>query len=182
MNSAVEYHDPGGKIKLPLHAHVRGHAEFSECGQYRHVLTRVWDDQLPWIMFVGMNPSTADVNHDDPTVRKECAYAHMWGYGGLIKCNIMDYRVTNPKNLLSPHVKPCHENNLIHVAEWICHANLVVAAWGRLPVCLDIHAKNMLQLLKAVEKPLVCLGKNLDGSPKHPLYVKMHTQPITFGE
>ena len=165
-------HDPGGKVRIKLAQDVFTSAKFSDCGKYRQLLTRQWGPSLPWIMFVGMNPSTADIHHDDPTVRKECKYARKWGYGGLIKCNVMDYRCTNPKGLLETHVVPCSDQNLLQVAQQLDNVMCVVAAWGKLPDKLKIHAHNMENLLTMRQKNITCLGRNLDGSPKHPLYVR----------
>jgi hypothetical protein len=163
------HHDPGGKVKLKLPDHVKSDAVFSACGRYRQILTRQWDAELPLIMFVGMNPSQADHTHDDPTVRKECGYAKRWGYGGMIKCNVMDYRCTNPKGLLVAHVTPCSDENLIRVVSQLHLVHEVVAAWGKLPPSLKPHAHAMCQLLKKHDKKISCLGVNLDGSPRHPL-------------
>lgn len=175
-------HDPGGKVKIPLPDHVTSDATFSTCGRYRQLLMRVWDSDLPYIMFVGMNPSTADHTHDDPTVRKECAYARKWGYGGLIKCNVMDYRVTNPKGLLAADVMPCSELNLPIITKQLSLVDQVVAAWGKLPNKLKHHADKLHHVLIDHKKTITCLGVNLDGSPKHPLYVRGDKQLEPYGD
>lgn len=174
-------HDPGGKVRIKLPDHVTSHAEFSACGRYRQLLTRRWDTQLPWIMFVGMNPSTADVTHDDPTVRKEVSYARKWGYGGLIKCNVMDYRITNPKGLLAEDVTVCSDQNLIMIRKHLADVDQVVAAWGKLPPKLKHHADKLYEVLMEHQKTITCLGINLDGSPKHPLYVRGDKQLEPYG-
>lgn len=176
MTSLVTTHDPGGKVRLRVPSHVQSDAVFSSCGRYRQVLTRQWDSHLPWIMFVGMNPSTADHDHDDPTVRKECAYARAWGYGGIIKCNVMDYRCTDPKGLLAPDVTPCSDQNLIHIRQQLHQVQHVIAAWGRLPPSLKTHAVAVESAVKSAGISMSCVGHNLDGSPKHPLYVKMNVK------
>lgn len=175
-------HDPGGKVKIPLPDHVTSDATFSTCGRYRQLLMRVWDSDLPYIMFVGMNPSTADHTHDDPTVRKECAYARKWGYGGLIKCNVMDYRVTNPKGLLASDVTPCSELNLPTITQQLSGVEQVVAAWGKLPNKLKHHADGLHHVLMNHKKTITCLGVNLDGSPKHPLYVRGDKNLEPYGD
>lgn len=64
-------------------------AEFSECRKYRYVLWRRWD----WkgygnqVMFIGLNPSTADETEDDPTIRRCIRFAKDWGYSGLLMMN-----------------------------------------------------------------------------------------------
>ena len=58
---------------------------FSACGRYRWSLSRAWDADLskPWIAFIMLNPSTADAEQDDPTIRRCVAFAKAWGFGGL---------------------------------------------------------------------------------------------------
>lgn len=57
-------------------------ASFSECGKHRLYLWRIWDDSKPKLMFIGLNPSTANANNDDPTISKIKAIANYNGYGG----------------------------------------------------------------------------------------------------
>lgn len=165
-------HDPGGKVKLKLPDHVVSEAQFSTCGRYRTLLTRTWDVSLPTCMFIAMNPSTATEHVDDPTIRKECTYARSWGYGALVKCNVMDYRQTNPKLLLQADVTPQTANNLQVIAQQLTQVELVVCAWGRLPDKLQPYAQKVINILKNHPEPVYCLGVNQDGSPRHPLYLK----------
>ena len=57
-------------------------AVFSPDRIYRYVLYRVWDEAKPRVMFIGLNPSTADESVDDPTIRRCKRFAADWGYGG----------------------------------------------------------------------------------------------------
>jgi hypothetical protein len=50
-------------------------AVISEDGVYRYVLYREWDVQLPTILFIMLNPSTADGDSDDPTIRRVINFA-----------------------------------------------------------------------------------------------------------
>src|SRR5215210_5073106 len=69
------------KILLPLEPGVRGSAVFSECGNYRRLLTRYWgdDEDAPFALWIGMNPSMADAAADDPTTQRECRMTRSWG-------------------------------------------------------------------------------------------------------
>jgi len=101
-----ERHDPGGKVRLALRPGVIGDAEFSVCGRYRLWLSRAWYDPLAprgYVLWIGMNPSTAEADIDDPTIRKEMHYTKAMGFCGYVKCNVMDYRATSPKALLSAY-------------------------------------------------------------------------------
>lgn len=49
-------------------------AYFSKDRVYRYDLWRQWDASRGYAMFVGLNPSTADEDNDDPTVRRCIGY------------------------------------------------------------------------------------------------------------
>jgi uncharacterized protein DUF1643 len=66
-------------------------------GAYRYSLTRVWDEALPTITFVLLNPSTADDQQLDPTLRRCVSFAKREGYGGMITLNLYAFRATDPK-------------------------------------------------------------------------------------
>jgi hypothetical protein len=61
--------------------------------EYRYSLSRTWDDSLPAVLVVMMNPSTASITHNDPSVAKCCRYAADWGYGSLWVGNSCAYCV-----------------------------------------------------------------------------------------
>ena len=63
-------------------------AQFSPCGRYRWWLQRCWDPQRPPLLFIGLNPSRADAQRDDPTLRRLLGFARAWGYGGLEVLNL----------------------------------------------------------------------------------------------
>ena len=69
-------------------------AKISSCGLYRYDLWRVWDSQKENVCFIGLNPSTADENKDDPTIRRCMAFAMAWGYGSLCMLNLFAFRAT----------------------------------------------------------------------------------------
>ena len=52
-------------------------AVISDCGLYRYKLSRHWEQGLQRLVFIGLNPSTADAIEDDPTVRKKIINAAM---------------------------------------------------------------------------------------------------------
>jgi len=65
-----------------------GSAVFSRDGRYRYALRRVWDDGKPAVLFVGLNPSTADAHRDDATIRRCTRFARDWGFGQLLVGNL----------------------------------------------------------------------------------------------
>lgn len=79
---------------------ISGGAHFSACRKYRYYLWRVWDIQKPIILFIGLNPSTANENMDDNTIRRVKRFAHKWGYGGVYMMNLFAWVTKEPKELL----------------------------------------------------------------------------------
>ena len=72
-------------------------AFISPCERYRHALGRHWDNDKGFVLFIMLNPSTADAQQDDPTIRRCMDFAKRWGFGGIEACNLFDWRATDPK-------------------------------------------------------------------------------------
>jgi len=145
-------------------------AEFSLCLDYRYQLWRRWDPLRKTLVFVMLNPSTADDVANDPTVERCQRRATMLGYGGLEVLNCFAYRSTNPKALVQV-VDPVGPDNMF----WIQTARErnpgcdVVAAWGTHAKLRD-QGEAVAEVLAAGGR-VMCLGINRDDSPVHPLYV-----------
>ncbi len=177
-----ELHDPGGKVRLKVKSEIRGDALFSECGRYRRLLTRDWDgaEKAGYVLWIGMNPSTAAFNVDDPTVFKEQKFTRRWGYGRYVKCNVMDYRATNPKMLLEQGVIPNTQENLQTIVEQALGAEIVVMAYGSLHKKLAHHGQAVTDALRAAKVKLHALKITNNGSPGHPLYLKDTSELIPY--
>lgn len=166
-----EAHDPGGKVRLRIQPGVSGDAVFSACGRYRTVLRRWWGDPSgPYVLWVAMNPSTASYDVDDPTIRKEMKFTRRDGYSVFVKVNVMDYRATNPKDLLAPGVEPCSPDNLPTIAQLSRNAASIIMAFGTLKPRHRVYAAQATRAILATGKTPMCLGTSKDGSPLHPLY------------
>jgi hypothetical protein len=151
-----------------------GTATFSPCGRYRYLLTRTWDKTKPICAFIGLNPSTADERQDDPTIRREIAFARDWGFGALVMLNAYAFRSTDPKALWTID-DPYGPDNLATISEWTRKADLVVAAWGA-----NIRADQAwkLRLLFDVNRIKVhALRITKKGQPEHPLYLPKTLKP-----
>ena len=66
----------------------RGRAALSSCGRYRWWLERQWQREAPRLLFIGLNPSRADGQRDDPTLRRLLGFAQSWGFGALEVLNL----------------------------------------------------------------------------------------------
>jgi hypothetical protein len=143
---------------------------------YRYMLGRTWDESKPSVLFIMLNPSTADDRLDDPTIRRCIGYAKKWGYGSLYVGNLFAMRATNPKELLTaenPTGETVKENRK-YLDEMIDKCSLVICAWGNAP----IESETKLPLFK--NEKFHHLGLTKDGNPKHPLYLKKNLKPIRF--
>ena len=151
---------------------LRKNAKLSKCRRYRFALWRVWDESKPHAMFIGLNPSTADENEDDPTLTRCISYAKSWGYGGVCMANLFSFRATEPKDMLAAS-DPVGRNN----DKWLMilsnEADLVIAAWGNTGGHMD-RSKHVRQLLSNLH----CLKINKSGEPAHPLYQKSTLEPM----
>jgi hypothetical protein len=153
-------------------------AIISDCEKYRYSLTRIWDEKLPKVMFVMLNPSTADSNKDDPTIRRCIGFAKSWGFGGLYVCNLFAYRATNPKDLLKA-INPIGDDNNTHIKTIAKEVDIVVCAWGNQPILKKIlKNKNPYKLLDLDCSKLHFLQLSKYDIPKHPLYLHSNLSPI----
>lgn len=148
-------------------------AELSECGTYRYQLWRIWNDKLPKVLFIMLNPSTADATKDDPTIRRCISFAKSWGYGSLYVGNLFAYRSTSPKGLLEI-ADPFGEWNNYHLNEMENKCDLIVCAWGNAPILKELKYRPKLE---NISKPLHYLDLANSGTPKHPLYLKGDLKP-----
>ena len=159
-------------------------AEFSDCMLYRNSLRIIWDLTRNPKMFVGLNPSTADQDQDDPTVRRCIDYAKRWGCGGLVMANACSYRATDPKVMLSFTGYPIGPENTIEYLKLLAAfcAGRPIAAWGK--NLLKVHGGKGQRvnrhdlLIRAIE--FDCLRVNKDGTPAHPLYLPATLMPAPF--
>ena len=145
-------------------------AELSECRKYRYALWRIWDNSRPKIMFIGLNPSTADENTDDKTITRCINFAKSWGYGGFYMTNLFAYRSTDKSQLYCVN-NPIGEDNDTYIIKYAALSDKVVAAWGNDGTFLE-RSKIVSDLIS----PLFCLKINQTGEPKHPLYVSSDTE------
>ena len=151
-------------------------AEISDCGNYRYRLERRWSAR-PLLSYIMLNPSTADGNADDPTIRRCMGFARREGAGGIVVGNLYAFRATNPRVLLlaSDPVGPENLQAIRRIAADAMQTGMpIVAAWGAGMNGAAVWVMNVIRDSGATVK---CLGVTADGSPRHPLYVKS-AQPL----
>ena len=155
-------------------------AVFSDCLNYRYVLTRVWDPDGDRVLFIMLNPSTADEIRNDPTVERCERRARALGFGAFRVCNIFAYRATDPK-VMRAQDDPIGDDNDRTILESCDWAQKVICAWGTHGAHLDRGTAVEALVRKAGVAPLH-LGLSKHGHPKHPLYISYATQPEPWSQ
>ena len=161
-------------MSLMAHILIQRTASISACGRYRYELTRDWapGNRLAFVMF---NPSTADAEMDDPTVRRCMAFARREGYGGITIANVYAFRAKKPADLFKAEdpFGPDNEETLRRLAT---DFDVIVCAWGSLGAPNSV----VTAYLRSGRAVLKCLGRTKDGHPRHPLYVRGDQPLLAF--
>ena len=159
-------------------------AEVSEDRRYRYRLYRSWGDG-PFVVFLMFNPSTADAEVDDPTIRKCMGFARQWGFNGISVVNLFAFRSTDPKAigrmLYSEAVGTDNDRAILTTC---ATAGEVVLAWG----CgshMKGHGDRPKRVLRLIRETypnlrIACLGRSKDGHPRHPLMLPYSTAKEPF--
>lgn len=146
----------------------------SEDQVFRYSLTRELDGIGGACLFIMLNPSTADAELDDPTIRRCMGFASRWGYKDLWVANLWAYRTPDPHQL-SRRGAAGPENDG-YISEMARCADLVVCAWGTYGA-LARRGEYIKELLEVHHVRPHHLGLTKHGFPKHPLYLKANTEP-----
>ncbi|NER82625.1 MAG: DUF1643 domain-containing protein [Leptolyngbya sp. SIO1D8] len=149
-------------------------AQFDSTGQYRYRLDRHWDNARPAIALIMLNPSRADHQQDDPTLRRCIRLAQYWQYGSLTVVNLFAYCTPFPQILKTAPDPIGAENDtaILQVCQSVPH---ILLAWGN-GGSFHQRDRHVLDLLTPYRDRLYCLGTNRTGQPRHPLYVPRQTR------
>jgi hypothetical protein len=153
-------------------------ALLSDDRRYRYRLWRAWDSQLPVMVWVMLNPSTADATVDDRTTLKCSEFARIHGHGAIIVVNLFAWRSRSPSELrvASDPIGPDNDRHIV----WACTRSArvtIMGGWGA-----DSFARRRASEVKrligsATHVGMNCLGKTKNGHPEHPLFVP-YASPI----
>lgn len=156
---------------------IRRSAELSEDALYRYILWRWWSTNGGgnFVAFIGLNPSTADGEKDDATIRRCIAFAQDWGFDGLCMLNLFAYRATNPREMLdaADPIGPENDKWLVAGTEY---ASTVVCMWGT-------HGTHLgrAKFVKALIPNLSHLGRRTANmQPGHLLYFPKTLRPVRW--
>lgn len=145
-------------------------AVFSPDRAYRYLLRRTWEPSTEPMLFLMLNPSTANALDDDQTIRRCVHYAHRQNYGGVSVANVCALRSVNPRALLE-HDDPVGPLNwqVLTTLAMRDPGRMIVAAWGAVHPLLQVVAEQVADLFLERGHNLWRLGElTINGSPRHP--------------
>lgn len=157
-----------------MKAELMNGAHFSHDRKYRYALWRRWNSEGPMIMFIGLNPSTANETQNDPTIRKVCKFAKDWGFGGVMMMNLFALVTPHPEEL-KLSTDPVGENDR-WLAEIGSQCQIKCFAWGNFDVWG--RDKKVIEMFPGA----LALVVNKNGTPRHPLYVPANIKPDFFNK
>lgn len=156
-------------------------ATISPCGRYRYTLERRWAKVPRFVLWLMLNPSTADASSNDPTIRRCIGFARTWGYTGILVGNLYAWRATNPRELWTVATRggdPIGPENGRHLDSLIARAPLIVCAWGKRGPFTEAWFEVMQRLRPPAVPHFLRLTK--DGQPSHPLYLPGDLRPTPW--
>ena len=145
-------------------------AKFCDAKKNRYFLKREWDSSKGLLLYIMLNPSMADDKNDDPTIRRLIDFTRKFEYGGFLVGNIFTTITPNPKEI--DRSKGISDKNFEELFKLIYKVDLIVYAWG--------NTVEEPQPLKELVLSPKCFGKNLNGTPKHPLYLPKNSKLIDY--
>lgn len=152
-------------------------AGISSCKRFRWWLYRELVSgrtRRSYIIWVMMNPSTADHSTNDPTINRVMSYSRDWGYTDLLVLNIYAIRSRHPSEILG-QIGSRNDWWLSTIFTWASkHKIPVVCAWG---VKHKDRGDEVRLLAKRVGLELLCLEHAANAEPKHPLYLRRGLSP-----
>lgn len=156
-------------------------AYLSPCGLYRYRLTRTWGNpQYGHVVWVMLNPSTADSTKDDPTIRRCRNFSKAWGFAGLHVVNLYAYRTPHPKELRKAwlaNVDIVGPSAMGYLLDTAASGTLVMCAWGQLGP-IKRRADDVLRELQRYNLKPHALAYTERGEPRHPLMLPNGLDPL----
>lgn len=144
-------------------------------GAYRLALAYWWDLELPPLLVIGQNPSTADRYRSDPTATRCARRAFGLGYGGVVMLNLFAFVTPYPRDLWASLERPEAEemtraNNLVLwlVALSYPKAGILFAPGADSNSEHRARAAAAETLMRGLGRDLLCLGTTKEGLPRHP--------------
>lgn len=154
--------------------------------KWRYWLLRRWDHG-PVVLWVMLNPSTADGELDDATIRKCRGFSQRWGFAGLRVVNLYALRSRDKRDLRRlalPAAAIGPDNDRVIAEEaGSPSVGLIVVAWGTDVGPRKTRPGEVLEIVRAHKRPDVpikAIWKCKGGQPGHPLLVGYRMEPFEW--
>ena len=157
--------------------------------EYRYILGTRGKNPL---ICIGINPSTAEPDNLDNTLKSVERIALFNGYDSFIMFNVYPQRATNPDDMDTEFNQPMHKENM-QAFRYILslygkgHKPAVWAAWGTLiekRAYLKDCVKDMVEIGQTLGAEWYTVGtrSKAKGHPHHPLYLKKDSETEIFSD
>jgi hypothetical protein len=127
-----------------------------------------------------LNPSTADAERDDPTIRRCLGFAYREGAGGIIVVNLCPWRATDPKELYRAreqgHDVLWKDGNYEAMEKARSYGPFVLAWGSGVRPWMDDSAR----MARQTAADAMCLGVTKNGEPRHPLMLRRDAELRRF--
>ena len=146
---------------------------------YRYRLDRSWDLTRPVMIWIMLNPSTADHERDDLTIHACMDFARRNGCGGITVVNLFAFRSASPRTMYAAKDPVGRKNDAFLRKVLVDDAgegDIVVAGWGAHGERPDRESEER-RLIQDWGVKLRCFGRTKDGHPKHPQARGAHRIP-----
>ncbi len=151
-------------------------AVISPCERYRYVLRRRWAEGGKTLLWILINPSTADASKNDPTVKKGAGFSQRWGFNALVFANLFAFRSTDARGLLEPGLDIIGPQNDHWLDLLIGEHEHVILAWGaHHPQLVEKRMPSLVEIMGKHKRTAWCLGTSQRGQPLHPLMLGYKT-------
>jgi hypothetical protein len=138
------------------------------------------------LICIGINPSTAEPDNLDPTLKTVQKMSGLKGFDGWLMLNVYPQRATNPNHLHSRPSGRWIQENLRQIRQYLSSIKqpTIWAAWGTL-ITKRKYLPDCLGKITTVAQPFspkwITIGKrSKQGHPHHPLYLSHAAQIEPF--
>jgi hypothetical protein len=151
-------------------------ATFSTCRTYRYHLAPRWGSGTRTLAAIGLNPG--DKVENSPTVRNWIRAAKGAGFDALSIVNLFAYRTTAWQKLLAlDDATRIGPENDASIRRAVAESEAVLVSWGAHG---DEWPERVRQVVRLVNKPMLCLGTTQTGQPRHPQAVKASRELVSW--
>lgn len=126
-----------------------------------------------------LNPSTADEQQLDPTLRRVLSFSRAWGFGAFTVCNLFAFRSPNPRDL-AKEIDPVGPDNDQWIETCAKAAHEIVAAWGNMDVGFQTYRDEVVLTTLRRYGDVKALRVSKAKMPAHPLYLPQNLSPVLY--